>query len=217
MKKARSRWPIYASFEEDRHLMNDDLKTKYESKRVVFWDDTDVKFQYKPSAANEQRLTYSSYYAENCAKGGVFIQPCGWMGTEHLWVGATSDTHYMEHSGILDRQKSFATEDLVRNEELPFINILDKGYRINLAAWRAGRQQVLQPVFARSDRTFTADETIQSAEVASDRSCNERAVKLAKASGYIQRGIAPGGDNSLMDDVWLAWSFQTNFMYKPVL
>ena len=30
-------------------------------------------------------------YTQNCAKGAVFIQPCGWMGTYHLWSGAVSD------------------------------------------------------------------------------------------------------------------------------
>ena len=52
------------------------------------WDDTNIPFTYKPSSAMNQRLTYSSYYGMNCAKGGVFLQLCGWMGVEELWCGA---------------------------------------------------------------------------------------------------------------------------------
>ena len=64
------------------------------------WDDTNIDFQFKPSGADEQRITYSHYYGGNVGKGGVFLQLCGWIGVEHLWVGATSDTHYQENSGI---------------------------------------------------------------------------------------------------------------------
>eukprot|EP00957_Ditylum_brightwellii_P076342 5802333-Ditylum_brightwellii.AAC.1 len=47
--------------------------------KAVFWDDTNVSFLYKPSGADGQRLTYSSQYGENCAKGGVFYScVVGW-------------------------------------------------------------------------------------------------------------------------------------------
>ena len=38
---------------------------------------------------------------ENCAKGGVFLQLCGWMGVHELWFGGVSDTEYLNKSGIL--------------------------------------------------------------------------------------------------------------------
>jgi hypothetical protein len=60
------------------------------------------------------------------------------------------------------------------------VNVLGKGYRVVEAAWRAGRQLVLQPSFARSDNKFTTQETIRSAVVASDWGGDERAVPLAK-------------------------------------
>ena len=56
-----------------------------------------------------------------------------------------------------------------------------------------------------------------SASVASDRSGNERAVNVCKKSGYIKRGLAPHGEPRRLNDSWLAWSFQANFMYAPVL
>ena len=45
-------------------------------------------------------LLNDELYAQNCAKGAVFIQPCGWMGTYHLWSGAVSDTEYMINNYI---------------------------------------------------------------------------------------------------------------------
>ena len=68
-------------------LMKEKWREKYKGVRVVMWDDTNVDLAYQPGGADEQRLTYLSYYASNCAKGGVFLQLCGWTGVEHLWCG----------------------------------------------------------------------------------------------------------------------------------
>ena len=153
----------------------------------------------------------------NCAKGGVFLQLCGWLGVADLWVGATSDSHYQEHSGIFERQEAFAVADLVNGVNLPFSIIFDKGYRCVLAAHRAGGQECIQPIFARSDRRFNDRETVISSSIASDRSGNERGVKLAKKAGFIKRGLTSAGSPERLNYAWLAWSFQTNFMFKPVL
>ena len=112
----RKSWPTYASFEEDATLRKEKWDEKYENVRVVMWDDTNIPFSFKPSSAQGQKLTYSSYYSMNCAKGGVFLQLCGWMGVEELWVGATSDSYYMEKTNILKRQKEFAKNDKVDGE-----------------------------------------------------------------------------------------------------
>ena len=95
--------------------------------------------------------------------------------------------------------------------------MLDKGYRVNVPAWRAGKQEVIQPTFAASDKKFSAMDTIHTADVATSRSGNERGVNVSKRSGYIQRGIRPNANAGTMDDVWLTWSFASNFMYEPVL
>ena len=100
---------------------------------------------------------------------------------------------------------------------MPFTNALDKGYRLALAALRAGNQSVLQPFWKRSDRKFTSKELLMSAAVAADRAGNERQVNVAKRSGFIQRGIRKQQSMAVFSDVWLAWSFQTNFMYKSVM
>ena len=96
------------------------------------------------------------------------------MGVLELWVGGTSDTYYQEKTGIFKVQEEFASVfDMVDEKNIPFCNIVDKGYRINLPAWRAGRQTVIQPMFAKSDSTFTGKQTVVSGSVASDRSGNE--------------------------------------------
>ncbi len=215
--QCRERWPQYVSYKEDHALMKEKWRRKFEGKRIVMWDDTNVDFMFQPSGADEQRLTYSVYYAGNCAKGGVFLQPCGWMGVEHLWVGATSDSHYQENTDIFKRQEKFARQDLVDNQMKPFTNMLDRGYRVNIAAWRAGKQEVMQPSFVISDNKFSSRQTIHTAEVAMIRSANERSVNLSKKSGFIHRGVHQRSSVTMMDNVWLTWSFQCNFIYRAVL
>ena len=53
--------------------------------------------------------------------------------------------------------------------------------------------------------------------VASDRSANEQAVKWLKMSSMIARGIHGSQDLAQFADIWIAWGFQCNFMFKPVL
>jgi hypothetical protein len=79
-------------------------------------------------------LTFSSYYGGNVAKAGVFLQLCGWLGGFEPGTGALSDTDYFERGGILEEQEEFQKWDT--SSLLAFINVLDKGYRCNLAAWR---------------------------------------------------------------------------------
>ena len=68
----------------------------------------------------------------------------------------------------------------MNNVTIAFTTILDKGYRVTLAPWQAGKQMVMQPVFAKSDEKFSGQQTLTSASVATDRSGNEREVNIAK-------------------------------------
>ena len=212
----RESWPIFAKFQEDQDLKDPKWERKYKGKLVVMWDDTNISFSHQPGGAWEQRVTYNSYYGENCAKGVIFLQLCGWMGVAELWVGAISDSDYQEKCGILEMQQKFAEMDLVAGLVIAFLLIVDKGYRIIQAAWRAGRQEVVQPTFARSDEMFTDMETLISGSVAVDRSGNERAVRLVKLSGFLRRGLHQKGSPTRLNDMWLAWAFQCNFMFKAV-
>ena len=106
---------------------------------------------------------------------------------------------------------------MVNDKEISFSCIFDKVYRVNLPAMRAGTQEALQSIFARSDCKFTGQETIHTALVATDCSGNEGAVNQCKESGYLKRKLQENGKPALLDSVWLSWLFQTNFMYKPVL
>jgi hypothetical protein len=159
---------------------------------------------------------YSAYYGGSVAKGGIFLQLSGWLGTWTLWAGSISDTDYMHSSGILEAQHEFVAA-CKEHPNLPFTIILDKGYRCRLAAWREGMQTMLQPWFAEADQKFGSKQVLTSAQIAHDRSSNERAVCVAKRSNLVKRGHHMAGDPATTDDVWIAWPFQANFMYKPVL
>lgn len=136
-------------------------------------------------------------------------------------MGAISDTAFMVKSNILKKQLVFADEeDVVRSEEgeiIPFTNILDKGYRIVRICYKHGRQTRLHQTFAKSDSKFSSEQMLLSATVAADRSGNERCVNRCKLAGYIKRGLNPHGCPKRMNNVWLAWSFQTNFMLDSVI
>ena len=84
-------------------------------------------------------------------------------------------------------------------------------------AWKEENKILKYPVFSKSDKTFTGEETILSASIAADRSGNKRAVTRSKESGYLQFVLDPAANFELMDDVYLAWNFQVNFMFEVVL
>ena len=121
----------------------------------------------------------------------------------------------------MDEQEQFAEGDLVFIRGvitlLEFMNIYDKGYRAKAVAHRAGKQLVLQPAFAESDKHFNRNQTLLSAPVATDRGGNERAVNVAKQSWYVKRGFQLCTEPKQLNDAWLTWSFQSNFMYAPIL
>ena len=196
--------------------MSSSFQAIYQGRRIVEWDNTNVDIS-QSSCAELQRLTYSSYYAGNVLKGGVSLQLCGWLRTHYLWTGAVSDTIYNGEGEILNIQKEFSAKDPVGEKIIPFTNLTDKGYRILVAAWQHGNQLVLQPDFKSSDTKFSSEQTISSAMIASHRSSNERGVKYAKLAGSLSRGKEGNADFKRIDDIWLCWAFQYNFMYKTVL
>jgi hypothetical protein len=217
---------VYVSHEEDIALRKPKWSDKYpRGQRVVMWDMTNIE-AYGFSDTDLSRLTYSKYYNQNCFKGGVFVQLCGWIGTAALWPGAVSDSDYNRREGYLKRQEAFANHDLVELEAgsgiyevLPFTNIYDKGYRAKAVAWKTGRQHVLQPDedWAESDKQFKRSQTLRSASIATDRAGNERGVNVCKRSWFVSRGFTPNMNPTLINNAWATWSFQANFMFNPVL
>ncbi len=69
----------------------------------------------------------------------------------------------------------------------------------------------------KSDGKFTTGEVLRSASIAADRSGNERAVRVAKMSAHVKRGLTTHNDHERLADVWLAWSFQANFMFRSIV
>jgi len=53
-------------------------------------DNTDIRLM-RPADPRLQRALYSRYYAGCIAKGGVAVQPCGWIATWELCTGAVDD------------------------------------------------------------------------------------------------------------------------------
>ena len=47
-----------------------------------------------------------------------------------------SDTMYQELTGILEMQEEFAKADLQDGKYVAFTMIMDKGYRVTMAAWK---------------------------------------------------------------------------------
>ncbi len=219
VKDCRDAWPAYAKIAEDRALRRAHWDEKYGLKRLVFHDDTNINMKFKPSSAELQSLTYSDYYGGNCAKGGVAVQPCGWIRVYQLFTGGASDTYYLSKCGAMELQESFAALDLLEDgvTMIPFTNVLDKGYRCTVTMFRHGKQEVLQPTFKFKDRRFTATDTLTTASIASDRAGNERAVNRLKTSSYLREGIEQNQDFERTTEVWLVYGFQVNFMYNAVM
>lgn len=137
--KARSRWPMFVTVEEDIKLRRDKYSVRHQDKQVVFWDMTDTLLPMLTDA-DLQRLTWSQHYPHNVGKGGVGVQPCGRTMTFPLWTGVISDTDYLNNAGILEMQKEYAAKFAAESgsEENPFVNIVDKGFRSIVALFGRG-------------------------------------------------------------------------------
>jgi hypothetical protein len=138
IKNTMEMWPKFVSISEDRALMLNKWKSKYENMRILFWDNTNVDV---PASAdpNVNRHTYLHYYNGTVAKGAVFLQLCGWMGTWELFAGTILDSDYQKQSKVFEATQQFANNDRENASGciLPFTNIVDKGYRCGMAMWRA--------------------------------------------------------------------------------
>ena len=75
----------------------------------------------------------------------------------------------------------------------------------------------IQPPSAKSDKRFTGSQTIYAGCIAHDRAENEQDVNVSNRSGLFQRGFRQGMCPTRFQKTWRTWSFQANFMYKPVL
>jgi DDE superfamily endonuclease len=217
IKGMRDIWGNFATHLEDKHLRTSKWENEFSTSRLVMWDNTNVLLCFMPTDAEAQRNTYSAYYGGNVGKGGVFIQPCGWMGTHELWVGSVSDTEYMLKSKAFEMQQQYIEERDPLSSHVPWLNMFDKGYRnIGGHAHQTGGQLVVQPNFAKSDERFNTYQTLRSASVAKIRAGNERAVRTVKTCKYISNGLQANESITRLCDVWLCWGYQVNFMFRPV-
>ena len=82
-----------------------------------------------------------------------------------------------------NKQEIFASTDILQDGHiLLFINVFDKGYRVNMECFKYGKQLCWQPVFADSNKRYGTYATLLAVVVAYTRSENERSVKHMKYS-----------------------------------
>ena len=98
----------------------------------------------------------------------------------------------------------------------PFRNILEKGYRVTQYILQ-NHQKIMQPKHSKDGHDFTGDERLCIFEIASDRPGNEMAVKYVKQSECLTDGLNQHQDFARVNVFWKVFSFQTNFMYFPVV
>ena len=60
-----------------------------------------------------------------------------------------------------------------------------------MVAWKYGKQNVLQPEWAESDKKFRRGQTLLSASVAMDHRGNERGVNVCKRAWFVSRVFLP--------------------------
>ena len=100
------------------------------------------------------------------------------MGNEDLWGVSVNDSDYNNISGYLQEQQKFKETDLVFDAAsgvskiVPFLIVLDRGYRAKMSAWKHGKQLMLQPPLSRSDERFRERKTVYAADISHDRSGN---------------------------------------------
>jgi hypothetical protein len=102
----------------------------YPEVRIIFLDGTNVDMKHKPSAAHAESLANSLHYGRNVAKGGVGLQMCWELsGLQQVIPFIRQD---VECSRMRTDSKAWTL--------LPFLNILDKGYRVTAHAFRSGKE-----------------------------------------------------------------------------
>ena len=72
-------------------------------------------------------------------------------------------------------------------------------------------------MFSIDHQNLSGFEGLFISEVVSDRSGNERTVNYVKISAYLADGVDKHQCFVRVNKVWKAFTFQTNFMHKPVI
>ena len=130
---------------------------------------------------------------------------------------------YNRRDGHLEYWIVFASNNEVEVKEgsvnisvLTFINVCDKGCRAKMVAWICGHQKVLQPKWAESDKRNQRNQILLSVSVVADNGGNERGVNIYKRAWFLSSAFLPNMFQQ-MNYAWMAWLFQPNFMFNPVL
>ena len=96
------------------------------------------------------------------------------------------------------------------------MNIFNKESRVILPKQEAGKQLAQKPTFAKSNQRFTTSKTIRSVSIVIGRSSNKYAVNTQKRSGFAKQGLKSSSSPEIIDNIQLAYSFQSNFIFSLV-
>jgi hypothetical protein len=136
-------WSTIADVELQLVLLFCPSKRWSQSTFLEYWNYLD------PWSPMRRRNSWDGYqnFATQClqwlfALGGGFTQLMVWQGVADLWTGRIMDTDYTKHVGYLKRKHKFQERDkvVIDGKEIvkPFVNVHDKAFWVNTAAWSEG-------------------------------------------------------------------------------
>ena len=67
--------------------------------------------------------------------------------------------------------------------------------------------------FDTSDKRFSSSQSLRLSSVATAWGGNERVVNAVKRAWFLKRGFQNNSSEKQMNDAWMTWSNQCNFMY----
>jgi hypothetical protein len=252
--RARRRWPLHVSMEEDKLLRGTNhnsnplwdeqifdpvggKKKANNNMRLVLHDNLKMDMT-KPTKEDIQKLLFhqSEFNGDgSCvAKGGVTVQPCGWIGTLELFCGGLTDTKYIQATNLLEDQQRAVNDERMSTrggggdaiitppKYEPFVNIFGRGYQCfdrneSLESYSHGGQLCLQPFMSSSSNnknTSIASTFLSLRQLDVLDNCQTHASRLMrKLSKRVTLGCqSQTYDFHAMSDIWLVFGFQLNFM-----
>ena len=182
--------------------MPESFKAKYRDTRVII-DCAEIKVEM-PSSLVLKSQTYSNYKSANTLKGLVGISPNGCITfLSQLYTGSISDREITERCGIL--KMSYQDGDSM---------MADKGFNI---------QDLLDPInvklnippFLHMQDQMSADDVLQTQQIAAERIHVERAINKIK-NFHIFDQVIPLSLAGSINQIWTVCGLLTLF-HNPII
>lgn len=189
--------PIWPSQALVQSYMPDIFKAKYPRTRVII-DCTEIFIQ-RPSSAEAQQLTYSTYKSHNTAKALIGITPnCFISFIPDIQPGRLSDKEIVVRSGLIDlldkgdlvmADRGFTIEDL-----------LDESMELNIPPFLHGKTQFDEP------------EVKVTRSIAGVRIHVERVIGRVRRYRILNTSF-PNNSLTLLNKVWINCCYLTNLQH----